>query len=296
MTLAPARAICTTAAAPSPGSKTSRSASASTGSRGRRTTLFEQLRGECPVHWTERITEYPEEAGYWSVTTRRRRPRRQPRLEDVLLGARRHHRGHRGCSRSSSCGRCSSGWIRPSTTASRRCSRPGSRRKRIADARGRDPQDRHRRARPARGPRDLRPRRSTSPSPSSSRVIGSFMGIPPEDDAAWAALMNSALGAGDPDLNPDGVESVAERDIPEIFERCRRMIAERREHPDRRPDERARPRRDRRPEARGARDRDGLLPAGRGRQRQHQGDLLQRDAGAAASIPISASCCSTIRR
>ena len=67
--------------------------------------------------------------------------------------------------------------------------------------------------------------------PVVSRVIGSFMGIPQEDDAAWAALMNSALGAGDPDLNPGGIESVAQNDIPEIFERCRRMIAERREHP-----------------------------------------------------------------
>src|SRR5205085_10350514 len=67
--------------------------------------------------------------------------------------------------------------------------------------------------------------------PVVSRVIGSFMGIPPEDDAAWAALMSSALGAGDPDLNPGGIESVAANDIPEIFERCRKMIAERREHP-----------------------------------------------------------------
>ena len=31
--------------------------------------LFKQLRTECPVHWTARITEYPEEAGFWSVTT-----------------------------------------------------------------------------------------------------------------------------------------------------------------------------------------------------------------------------------
>src|SRR3954453_3352008 len=30
--------------------------------------------------------------------------------------------------------------------------------------------------------------------PVVSRVIGSFMGIPPEDDAIWAQLMNSALG------------------------------------------------------------------------------------------------------
>jgi cytochrome P450 len=64
-----------------------------------------------------------------------------------------------------------------------------------------------------------------------SRVIGSFMGIPPADDEIWARLMNTTLGAGDPDLNPEGVESVMERDVPEIFERCRRLIAERRERP-----------------------------------------------------------------
>jgi cytochrome P450 len=67
--------------------------------------------------------------------------------------------------------------------------------------------------------------------PIVSRVIGSFMGIPEEDDAIWANLMNSTLGAGDPDLNPHGVEGAVERDIPEIFDRCRLMIAERRKNP-----------------------------------------------------------------
>src|SRR5438477_6903891 len=67
--------------------------------------------------------------------------------------------------------------------------------------------------------------------PVVSRVIGSFMGIPPEDDAVWANLMNSTLGAGDADLNPAGIEGVLEKDIPEIFERCRKLIAERRENP-----------------------------------------------------------------
>jgi cholest-4-en-3-one 26-monooxygenase len=67
--------------------------------------------------------------------------------------------------------------------------------------------------------------------PVVSRVIGSFMGIPKEDDAIWANLMNSTLGAADPDLNPYGFEGAVDRDIPEIFERCRRLIAERREHP-----------------------------------------------------------------
>jgi cholest-4-en-3-one 26-monooxygenase len=67
--------------------------------------------------------------------------------------------------------------------------------------------------------------------PAVSRVIGSFMGIPEKDDAIWAKLMNSALGFGDEDLNPGGLEQVLEEDIPEIFERCGEMIAERRENP-----------------------------------------------------------------
>jgi cholest-4-en-3-one 26-monooxygenase len=43
--------------------------------------------------------------------------------------------------------------------------------------------------------------------------------------------MNTTLGAGDPDLNPEGVDTVMQRDVPEIFERCSRLIAARREHP-----------------------------------------------------------------
>ena len=53
--------------------------------------------------------------------------------------------------------------------------------------------------------------------PVVARVIGSFMGIPPEDDVVWANLMNSTLGAGDPDLNPDGVQGAVEKDVPEII-------------------------------------------------------------------------------
>src|SRR6202043_3980402 len=45
------------------------------------------------------------------------------------------------------------------------------------------------------------------------------------------SLMNSTLGAGDPDLNPDGIEGAVEKDVPEIFERCRELIAARRENP-----------------------------------------------------------------
>src|SRR4051812_50141298 len=30
--------------------------------------LFRDLRSKCPVHWSDRITDYPEEAGFWSLT------------------------------------------------------------------------------------------------------------------------------------------------------------------------------------------------------------------------------------
>jgi cholest-4-en-3-one 26-monooxygenase len=35
-------------------------------------------------------------------------------------------------------------------------------------------------------------------------LIGSFMGLSPEDDRVWANLMNAILGAGDPDMRVAG--------------------------------------------------------------------------------------------
>src|ERR1700745_3093386 len=43
--------------------------------------------------------------------------------------------------------------------------------------------------------------------------------------------MSATRGPGNADLTPDGIEGVLEKDIPEIFERCRKLIAERRENP-----------------------------------------------------------------
>ena len=63
--------------------------------------LFKRLRSECPVHWTARITEYPEEAGLLVGHDGGRRPRRQPRLADLLVRARRHHAPSPASSRSS---------------------------------------------------------------------------------------------------------------------------------------------------------------------------------------------------
>src|SRR5215212_666225 len=31
--------------------------------------LFERLRSQCPVHFSKGIPEFPDEAGFWSVTT-----------------------------------------------------------------------------------------------------------------------------------------------------------------------------------------------------------------------------------
>jgi len=67
--------------------------------------------------------------------------------------------------------------------------------------------------------------------PVVSRVICRFMGIPEEDDRLWADLMNGILASSDPDINPEGVETVMARDVPEVFQRVQAMIADRRENP-----------------------------------------------------------------
>jgi cholest-4-en-3-one 26-monooxygenase len=192
--------------------------------------LFKRLRGECPVHWTSRITEYPEEAGYWSVT----------KADDV------HGVSHDWATYSSERGGVTAltdavmplelvramfiGMDPPKHDRIKMLFQRGFTPKRIAEH-----EDAIREI--TMGVLDRLEGRETCDlvtdvaQPVVSRVIGSFMGIPPEDDEIWARLMNTTLGAGDPDLNPEGVQSVMERDVPEIFARCGRLIAERRERP-----------------------------------------------------------------
>ena len=31
--------------------------------------VFKEMRSRCPIHWTESFEEFPEEEGFWSVTT-----------------------------------------------------------------------------------------------------------------------------------------------------------------------------------------------------------------------------------
>jgi cytochrome P450 len=191
--------------------------------------LFRSLRGECPVHWTERISEFPEEAGYWSVTT----------ADDVQAVSRdwRTYSSERGGVTAVTAGfpiellrAMFIGMDPPKHDRLKALFQAGFTPKRI-DAH----EDEIREI-----VIDVLERLDGQETcdlvvdvaqPVVSRVIGSFMGIPKEDDAAWANLMNSTLGAGDPDLNPLGIEAVMAKHIPEIFERCMRMIAERRERP-----------------------------------------------------------------
>src|SRR4029079_1896518 len=192
--------------------------------------LFKRLRGECPVHRTSEIRDYPEEDGFWSVTL----------ADDV-------HAVSRDWQTPSS----ERGGITALTNAVMPLELiqamfigmdpPKHDRLKMLFQRGFTPRRiaEHEEAirEIAVGALDRIADRETCDlvtdvaQPVVSRVIGSFMGIPPEDDAIWAGLMNTTLGAGDPDLNPEGVESVMQRDVPEIFERCRRLIAERRERP-----------------------------------------------------------------
>ena len=191
--------------------------------------LFKELRQGCPVHWTREISEFPEEGGFWSVTT----------ADDV------HTVSRDWQTYSSELGGVTVistifpielsramfiGMDPPKHDRVKALFQAGFTPKRIAA------HEQAIRAIVAKTLDGLEGRESCDlvndvAQPVVSRVIGSFMGIPEEDDATWARLMNSTLGAGDPDLNPAGVEAVMEKEIPEIFERCGKMIAARRENP-----------------------------------------------------------------
>jgi cytochrome P450 len=191
--------------------------------------LFGRLRGECPVHWTSRVSEYPDEDGYWSVT----------RPDDIHTVSRdwRTYSSERGGVTAVSdvfpielMRAMFIGMDPPKHDRLKMLFQAGFTPRRIAThepairrividvlerLEGRDTCDLV----------------NDVAQPVVSRVIGSFMGIPEAEDAVWAKLMNTALSAGDPDLNPEGMQSIMANEIPEIFRRCSEMIAARRERP-----------------------------------------------------------------
>jgi cytochrome P450 len=191
--------------------------------------LFKEMRRGCPVHRSEHIEQYPSEAGFWSVTT----------ADDV------HSVSRDWQTYSSELGGVTVfaeifplelaramfiGMDPPKHDRIKALFQRGFTPKRIADHEDRiraitiEVLDR------------LEGRQACDlvadvAQPVVSRVISSFMGLSPEEDAIFARIVNSSLAPDDPDLAPEGIEGVLEKDIPELFERCRAMIADRRENP-----------------------------------------------------------------
>src|SRR2546421_7784942 len=191
--------------------------------------LFRELRKECPIHWTSRISEYPKESGFWSVTT-------ADDIHEVSRDWETYSSERGGVTAASGvfpielARAMFIGMDPPKHDRLKALFQAGFTPKRIADH-----EDAIReivkRVLDRLNGRDTCDLVNEVAQPAVSRVIGSFMGIPEEDDAIWANLMNSTLGASDPDLNPGGFDGAVHKDIPEIFERCRKLIAQRREDP-----------------------------------------------------------------
>jgi len=191
--------------------------------------LFKQMRSECPIHWTENMEEFPEEDGFWSVTTaddvftvtRDFRtysselggvtaltsaiPLELARAMFIAMDPPRHDRVKALFQRG----------FTPKRIAAHEDAIRAITRRVLERLDGRETCDLV----------------TDVAQPVVSRVIHSFMGIPEEDDAIWAKLANSVLGTGDEDLNPGGFEGMLEKDVPEVFERCRVMIEQRRRNP-----------------------------------------------------------------
>jgi cytochrome P450 len=191
--------------------------------------LFRRLRSQCPVHWSDGITDYPDEDGFWSVTT----------AEDV------HEVSRDWQTFSSEIGGFTAlrdaglslemqqamfiGMDPPKHDRLKALFQRGFTPKRIAEH-----EDAIRaitvgvldrlEGPPARDTCDLV---NDVAQPVVARVIGSFMGLSPEDDAVWARLMNAIVGAED----PDATANVMEKEVPEVFARCGALIAERRATP-----------------------------------------------------------------
>src|SRR3954466_12822379 len=192
--------------------------------------LFKELRASCPVHWTSEIVEFPAEKGFWSVT----------RPEDIAAVSRDWE------TYSSEVGGVTAisesifplelsramfiGMDPPKHDRVKQLFQKGFTPKRIAE------HEDAIRAIVVRVLERLEGREEAElvadvAQPVVARVIGSFMGIPEEDDITWARLMNNLLGAGDRELEPHEIPAAIEHDIGELFQRCQSLINERRERP-----------------------------------------------------------------
>jgi len=192
--------------------------------------LFRRLRAACPVHWTDGITDFPNEDGFWSVVM-------ADDVQEVSRDWQTYSSEIGGFTGAKEAGLPLAlqqsmfiGMDPPKHDRLKALFQQGFTPKRIAEH---EPAiraitvavlDRLEGAESCDLVNDVA-------QPVVSRVIGSFMGVPPEDDEVWAKLINAIVGAGDPDATPLGPQMVMLRLVPEVFERCNALIAERRQTP-----------------------------------------------------------------
>jgi cholest-4-en-3-one 26-monooxygenase len=190
--------------------------------------LFRELRASSPVHWSEGMSSFPDESGFWSVTNQElvKEVSRDWKTFSSELG-----------------GMVGMPWVQlevqngmfigmdpPKHDRLKSLFQRGFTPKRTAEH---EPAIRE----ITRGVLDgLHGRESFDvvtdlAAPVVSRVIGSFMGIDPADDAIWARLMNQLVGGDDAEMNPEGPQSVIDKVIPEIVGRCQILIDARRAEP-----------------------------------------------------------------
>lgn len=190
--------------------------------------VFTTLRSQCPVHWSSGITQTPGDAGFWSVT----------RAEDVLT--------------------VSKDWQTYSSASNFLLTDEGVPLDLVKGMFiGMDP-PMHDRIK-ALFQRAFTPKAiarhedaireitdgvldrlagreecdlvTDLAQPVVARVIGSFMGLDPEDDKPWADAINTLLGFGDPVLNPGGIDQLVMEHIPPMYEKCMQLVAARRANP-----------------------------------------------------------------
>jgi cytochrome P450 len=191
--------------------------------------VFKDLRARCPVHWTPSISEYPTEAGFWSVLT----------ADDIHTVSRdwQTYSSAHGITAVSDAvmpleliQAMFIGMDPPKHDRLKALFQRGFTPKRINEHEDeiRDITNAVLDRLDGREGCDLV---TDVAQPVVSRVIGSFMGLDPEDDAPWAELLNAVLAFGDPDLGAADPQAVMETHIPSVFARCQKLIADRREHP-----------------------------------------------------------------
>ena len=190
--------------------------------------LFRELRASSPVHWSDGMSSFPDESGFWSVTNQElvKEVSRDWKTFSSELG-----------------GMVGMPWVQlevqngmfigmdpPKHDRLKSLFQRGFTPKRTAEH---EPAIREITIGVLDG---LTGRESFDvvtelAAPVVSRVIGSFMGIDPADDAIWARLMNQLVGGDDAEMNPEGPQSVIDKVIPEIVGRCQVLIDARRAAP-----------------------------------------------------------------